>query len=110
MDYFKTIKPAVTVSDKDGNIIYANEASEKVNGIDVKGKNILTECHSGKSLEKLKQLMENAQTNAYTISKGEVKKLIYQTPWYENGEFAGMVEISLPIPETMPHYVRPVKK
>jgi len=32
--------------------------------------------------------------------------LIYQSPWYQNGEFAGLVEISLEIPEQMPHFVR----
>jgi hypothetical protein len=35
------------------------------------------------------------------------KKLIYQAPWYDNdGKVAGLVEISLLIPEDMPHYRR----
>ena len=33
-------------------------------------------------------------------------KMIYQTAWKENGEVAGLVEISMVIPEDMPHYVR----
>jgi hypothetical protein len=32
--------------------------------------------------------------------------MIYQTPWYKEGEVAGLVEFSLEIPESMPHYVR----
>ncbi|MDD2576134.1 MAG: diguanylate cyclase, partial [Bacteroidales bacterium] len=46
------------------------------------------------------------QTNAYTIEKEGLKKLIYQTPWYENGEFGGLVEFSIVIPMDMPHFVR----
>ena len=34
------------------------------------------------------------------------KKLIYQTAWRENGEVAGLVEISMVIPEDMIHYIR----
>ena len=53
--------------------------------------------------------MEEHATNAYTIEKNGVKKLIYQTPWYENGEFMGLVEFSLEIPFEMPHYIRKPK-
>lgn len=58
---------------------------------------------------KLVQLIKEQATNAYTIEKNGVKKLIYQTPWYENGEFMGLVEFSLEIPFEMPHYVRKPK-
>jgi hypothetical protein len=45
-------------------------------------------------------------TNAYTIEKNGIKKLIYQTPWYENGVYQGFVELSLEIPFEMKHAVR----
>lgn len=32
--------------------------------------------------------------------------MIYQTPWKRDGKVAGMVEISMVIPEEMPHYQR----
>ncbi len=101
------IKPAVTICDKSGNIVYMNNASMAVNGGNIVGQNIITGgCHPEHALRKLRKLMEEHETNVYTIQKGNVRKLIYQTPWYENGEFAGMVEFSLPVPEDMPHYVR----
>ena len=34
------------------------------------------------------------------------RKLIYQSPWYERGEYRGFVELSLPIPAVMPHFKR----
>jgi hypothetical protein len=32
--------------------------------------------------------------------------MIYQTAWKEDGKVAGLVEISMVIPDDMPHYVR----
>jgi hypothetical protein len=35
-----------------------------------------------------------------------VKKLIYQSPIFEDGEYKGIVELSLEIPFDMPHFKR----
>ncbi len=35
-----------------------------------------------------------------------LKKMIFQTPWYKNGTYAGFMELSLEIPFEMPHFVR----
>ena len=40
------------------------------------------------------------------IEKNGVKKIIYQSPWYKEGEYAGFVELSLEIPLEMPHFIR----
>ena len=45
-------------------------------------------------------------TNAYTIEKQGVRKMIYQTAWRERGEIRGLVEISMELPDEMPHYIR----
>jgi hypothetical protein len=50
--------------------------------------------------------METQQTNVYTIEKNGVKKLIYQAPWYEEGQYCGFLELSLEIPFEMPHFNR----
>ena len=47
-----------------------------------------------------------ASGDAYTIEKGGQKKLIYQAPWYVDGEYRGLVELALPLPDTLPHFVR----
>ena len=65
------------------------------------------DCHPEPARHKLLHLLETQGTNAYTIEKNGVKKLIYQSPWYkDNGEFGGLVELSLEIPMEMPHFVR----
>ena len=104
IDFFKEINVAVTVSDAEGNVVYQNDSSVGVNG-DVRGKNMMG-CHNERSQQIIKHLLNDAATNVYTISKKGKKKLIYQTPWLEDGVVKGLVEFSIIIPETMPHYDR----
>lgn len=108
MDYMKELNVAITVCDKEGKILQMNDKSQKTNHGDLVGQNVL-DCHPEPARTKLVQLMEEHATNVYTIEKNGVKKLIYQTPWYENGEFMGLVEFSLEIPFEMPHYIRKPK-
>lgn len=107
--YFEELKGvAFTVCDKDGNILDMNTTSANVNshGVKIIGNNLFN-CHPPRAAAILKDLLENEKMNAYTIEKNGIKKLIYQVPWYDNGQFGGLIEISLPIPFEMPHYVRP---
>lgn len=54
----------------------------------------------------IEEMMKTHETNAYTIEKAGVKKLIYQAPWFREGVFGGLVELSMVIPMEMPHFVR----
>ena len=103
-DFFKEVNLAVTVSDNEGNVLYQNDSSVDVNG-DVRGKNMMG-CHNERSRQIIMHMLNDAATNVYTISKKGKKKLIYQTPWYEDGKVMGLVELSIIIPEEMPHYDR----
>jgi hypothetical protein len=51
-------------------------------------------------------MMETHEKNVYTIEKKGKKKLIYQAPWFHNGAFGGLVELSLEIPFETPHFIR----
>lgn len=98
---------AVTVCDVEGIILYMNERARVTfaNHGDLIGKNLF-ECHSEESRRKIREMLATGQSNAYTISKLGQRKMIYQTPWRKDGVVAGMVEISIVIPEEMPHYIR----
>ena len=100
---------AVTVCDRDGVIVEMNDRSaatfEKDGGRDLVGRSLL-ECHPEPSRTKLVELLKTRRTNAYTIEKDGVKKLIYQTPWFQDGEVRGLVELSLVVPFELPHFVR----
>lgn len=98
------IDGAVTVCDTEGTVLYQNGRSIAVNG-DVRGRSLLP-CHNERLRTIIRRLLDEGGRNVYTIEKQGVRKLIYQTVWRENGEVRGLVELSLEIPETMPHYIR----
>ncbi|HNW81702.1 MAG TPA: diguanylate cyclase [bacterium] len=108
-NWIENFGAAITVMDLEGNILDMNEASAKVNekqgGKSLIGSNLMG-CHQQRSRDIMKDLMENDTKNVYTIEKNGRKKLIYQAPWYKDGKVAGLVEISMFIPEEMPHYKR----
>ncbi len=108
-NWAKSLNCAITVSNADGIIIYMNEKSgktfEKWGGLELIGKSMYN-CHSPKSDETIKRMLDKGDTNVYTIEKAGIKKMIYQTPWYKDGKVAGLVEISLEIPFELPHFIR----
>lgn len=108
-EWIKEFPAAVTVCDAQGRILEMNDRAaktfEKDGGYELVGKNLL-DCHSEQSRGKVEALLATHEKNVYTIEKNGVKKLIFQSPWYKNGEYAGFVELSLEIPFEMPHFVR----
>jgi len=110
--WVKEFPGAVTVCDPAGIILEMNDkaiqAFEAEGGEKLLGKNLL-ECHPEPARLKLERLMETRQRNVYTLEKKGVKKLIYQTPWYEGAQYRGFIELSLEIPFEMRHFVRDAK-
>jgi PAS domain-containing protein len=102
---------AITVCDRDGVIVEMNDLAAQTfaadGGRELIGRNAL-DCHPEPARSKFKHLLETQQSNVYTIEKNGRKKLIYQVPWFEAGQFGGLVELSLELPEEMPHFVRDV--
>jgi transcriptional regulator with PAS, ATPase and Fis domain len=100
---------AITVCDSQGTILAMNAKScstfEKDGGANLIGTNVLA-CHPEPARAKLGALLKSGSPNVYTIEKAGIKKLIYQSPWYKDGKYAGFVELSLPIPDQLPHFVR----
>jgi hypothetical protein len=100
---------AITVCDPKGIILAMNEQSRVTfaddGGAKLIGTNLL-DCHPEPARTKVQEMLKSKSLNVYTIEKKGMKKLIYQTPWYEEGKYAGIVELSLPIPWEMPHFVR----
>lgn len=105
----KELPGDITVCDADGIILEMNDGAartfEQDGGQALVGTNLL-DCHPEPSRTKVRQMLKSGQVNAYTVQKDGVKKLIYQTPWYEDGKYRGLVEISLVLPDPLPHHVR----
>lgn len=108
-NWFNEFPGAVTICDPDGVILDMNERSAQAfaadGGRDLIGTNML-DCHPEPARSKVAELLRIQQKNVYTIEKRGVNKLIYQTPWFENGEYRGFIELSLEIPAEMPHFIR----
>lgn len=100
---------AITVCDRDGIVVYMNDRSRmqfnKSGEEDLIGRSLI-ECHPEPARTLLKQMLAEPFANSYTIEKNGIHKMIHQTPWMENGEFKGVVELSFEIPAVLPHHVR----
>ena len=108
-EFFNELDSAVTVCDKNGIIIFMNEAScksfEKYGGRELIGKNLF-DCHNRNSCRIIKELLRENKSNAYTVTKNNKKKFIHQAPWYEDGKVMGIIEFSIDLPEEVPDHQR----
>ena len=108
-EWVREFPAAVTVCDTEGRITEMNRRSAEVfaadGGVGLIGTNVL-DCHPEPSRSKLRKMMDERRPNVYTIRKKGKKKLIYQSPWFKDGVYAGFVELSLEVPWDMPHFDR----
>ena len=100
---------SVTICDSNGMITYMNGTSRKqfvkYGGRDLLGTNLL-DCHPEPSRSKLAAMLKFPVSNTYTIEKDGIKKVIHQSPLFQNGVLSGIVELSFVLPEPVPHFNR----
>jgi transcriptional regulator with PAS, ATPase and Fis domain len=100
---------AITVTDADGIITEMNPASIATfaadGGASLIGSDVF-ECHPEPARTKLAAMFKTRESNHYTIQKKGQKKIIHQLPLSKDGAFCGYVEISIPIPDHLPHFNR----
>lgn len=108
-DWVAGIPVAITVTGADGTITHMNprsaETFAKEGGAALVGSSVFL-CHPEPARTRTVELYRTQEANHYTISKAGQKKIIHQIPWFREGVFAGFVEISIPIPEDLPHFSR----
>ena len=107
--WIREFPASVTVCDPQGMILEMNERAAETfaadGGFSLVGTNLL-DCHPAPARAKLEELMTSRRQNVYTIEKKGVHKLVFQSPWFQNGDYAGFVEIIFIIPGELPHHVR----
>jgi transcriptional regulator with PAS, ATPase and Fis domain len=107
--WVKEFPGPVVVSDARGIIVEMNDKAVEWfvdrGGRELIGKSLF-DVHPEAAQSKIRRLLETKEANAYTIEKNGVRVLVYQSPWYRDGEFAGLVEFGLEIPLEIPHHVR----
>ena len=100
---------AITVTGADGTILEMNARSRetfaKDGGGALVGRSVF-DCHPEPARSKTRRLYEDRLPNHYAIRKDGRKKIVHQVPWYRDGVFAGIVELTFPIPDDLPHFDR----
>jgi len=108
-DWVEELKAAVTVTDAAGTIVAMNrracETFAKDGGAALVGQSVF-DCHPEPARTRTRALYATREPNHYTIAKNGQKKIIHQLPIFRDGAFAGFVEISVPIPDELPHFDR----
>jgi PAS domain-containing protein len=108
-EWLREFPGAVTVCDPTGIILEMNERAIKMfdsdGGSELIGRNVL-DCHPEPARSQLREMLATERRNVYTIEKNGRRKLLYQTPWYQDGVYAGFVELALELPADVPHFVR----
>jgi PAS domain-containing protein len=109
-DWVARFPGAVTITDADLRIVFLNQQAARTfadyGGEELIGADLLA-CHGERSRAQIEGLLRDAGTNVYTIEKRGLRKLIYQTVWRDRqGAVGGLVELSLELPASMPHFVR----
>lgn len=86
---------AVTVCDTEGRIIAMNRASAALfknsGGTALIGASLFS-CHPQSANAIIKDLLRTQRTNTYITEKKDKRLLVHQAPWYNDNEFAGLVE------------------
>ena len=109
MNWTDGFNGAITVCDREGTVVYMNGLSKKqfakyAEG-GLLGKSLLF-CHPEPARAMLQSMMAEPISNTYTIEKNGIRKMIHQSPWMEDGQFKGVVEMSFEIPMETPHHKR----
>ena len=109
LNWVEEFSGSVTICDPQGVILDMNQAAAKAyaddGGRDLIGSNIL-DCHPDLARAKVENMLSTQEANVYTVVQDGLKKMIYQTPWYRNGQYAGFVELFFEIPADVPHFIR----
>jgi len=99
----------IMVCDREGVILEMNLQAGKLfaadGGRSLLGSNVLA-CHPEPSKGKLEKMLARQVPNAYFNTEDGEKRFFFQSPWSEDGAYAGFVEISFQVPEEIPHFIR----
>lgn len=98
---FENINVAILASDSNFKVIYQNEKcrqllNEAFNRSDYIGAD-LSECHKPETTEKVKKYFEEYEEKKrlldyYVMDEPDNKITVVNVPFYDGGEFAGVVE------------------
>jgi len=109
LQWLDGVNVSVVACDTAGVCIYMNERASqsfaKDGGRALLGRSLL-DCHPEPARSRLLEQLRTPGANSYTVEKAGKKKLVHQTPFFRDGVFAGVVEMVIELPVSLPHFVR----
>lgn len=109
LDWAEEFPGGIAVCDTQGIILALNHYDAQVyedrGGKALIGTN-LYECHSQHSEDMIREMMAKDHGNIYIVEKNGQRELVIQSPWYQGGKLAGLVEITVEIEGEIPVIVR----
>ncbi len=104
-EWLEGMQVGVTVCDTEGVGLYLNERSARIfksfGGKSLVGKNLLN-CHPEAARSKMISLLKDPRPNSYIMERNGKKTLLHAVPWFKDGKFAGLVEVSIDISGEIP--------
>lgn len=97
-DWTKEFPGMISVCDVHGKILALNDREaeffKEQGGRSLIGTS-LYQCHKPSSNQMIKEMMKDQKTRVYIAEEHGQRELVIQSPWYQDGQFAGLVEISV---------------
>jgi transcriptional regulator with PAS, ATPase and Fis domain len=99
-DWVEEFPGMISVCDVDGKILVLNkqiaEYFSSTGGKELIGTNLF-DCHGQMSGEEIRNLMKQKMADVYIAEENGGQELVIHSPWFKDGEYAGLVEITLPL-------------
>lgn len=101
-DWVEHYPAAVSVCDTKGTIIAINKPAmvlfQKYGGATLVGTSLF-DCHPKAANVIIRKMLKEQNSNTYITEKQGTRHLVHQTPWYHQGQFGGLTETIIPLPE-----------
>lgn len=110
-DWVEEFPGLISVCDKDGKILVMNQKIVSYftdrDGKSFIGTNLL-DCHGSVSGAQVRKLLADQKVDIYIAEEKDSQELVIHSPWYKDGEFAGLVEIAVPVADPIRRVKRPL--
>lgn len=108
-DWIEEFPGMISVCDTEGKILVLNKKIAAyfaaTGGKRLIGSNLF-DCHNPVSGAQVRDLLENRKGDVYIAEEDGSQELVIHSPWYQDGDFAGLVEIAIPLEAPIRHVKR----
>jgi transcriptional regulator with PAS, ATPase and Fis domain len=99
-DWIEEFPGMISVCDTEGKILVMNKKIADYftssGGKELVGTSLF-DCHGPASGAQVRQLLANKKLDVYVAEENGTLELAIHAPWYKDGIFAGLVEITVPL-------------